>query len=365
MTTGGTRRGLHLARRADADRHALLLLVGLAGSIAVTRAYLSLTGYPTVGGDTLHIAHALWGGLLLLVGAVLALTLVNRAVLPWAALVTGVGAGLFVDEVGKFITVDNDYFFAAAAPIAYLVLVAALALFLRLRRRRDPAPASQLLAALELLGGAVDRDLSPHDRRRLEHRLERAAGSDQDDLARLAHELLDLTRAGVLDAAVEQPGPVRRRLRRAGDAVRRATTEPRLRRVLVVVLGLLALATLADLALAGLIAVDRADGATDLADAVDDYVRVDVQDGLGTTLTFLRIGLDAVVGVLLAVAAVQLGRGRLERGDALARTALLIALVLVDALFFYTEQFAAGGIALVHLLVLFAVRHHERLVTDA
>jgi len=106
-------------RRLDADRYLQLVLLGFGGSIVVTRLYLDLTGYPTVGGGTLHIAHSVWGGLLLFVGGMLPLVLKNRSALPWAALLTGIGAGLFVDEVGKFITDDNDYFFdAAAAPVA-------------------------------------------------------------------------------------------------------------------------------------------------------------------------------------------------------------------------------------------------------
>lgn len=38
-------------------------LVSAAVAILGIRGYLHLTGYPQVGGDTLHIAHMLWGGL--------------------------------------------------------------------------------------------------------------------------------------------------------------------------------------------------------------------------------------------------------------------------------------------------------------
>ncbi|MCZ2812292.1 hypothetical protein O2W15_12695 [Modestobacter sp. VKM Ac-2979] len=355
------RPGRHLARRVDADRHAFLLLVGFAGSIVVTRAYLALTGYPTVGGDTLHIAHAVWGGLLLTIGAGLALTMVNRSVLPWAALLAGVGAGLFFDEIGKFITVDNDYFFAAAAPIAYLLFVASLLLFLRLRRRRDQAPAAQLHAAVELLSGVVDHDLSRHDRRRLEHRLEVAVGSSEPQVHRLAGELLALTREGAFDAAVEPVGPVHRVMRRAADALADWSTPRRVRVLLAVSVGVLGVATVADLALVGLVATDLAGGtANDLAAAVDEYVVVDVLDDLGVVLFACRIVLDAVLGVVLLIAAVLLARGRDRRGTGVANAALLAALLTVDVLFFWSEQFAAAGLVLVHLLLLAAVRHHRR-----
>jgi hypothetical protein len=36
--------------------------------VIVTRLFLALTGYPQIGNSVLHIAHALWGALLLLVG---------------------------------------------------------------------------------------------------------------------------------------------------------------------------------------------------------------------------------------------------------------------------------------------------------
>lgn len=121
-----------LERRLDADRYMRLMLVGFAGSLLGTRAYLWLSGYPQVGGDTLHIAHAVWGGLLLFVGAVVPLVVANRAALTWAALLTGVGVGLFIDEVGKLITVDNDHFFPAAAPIAYAVYLLSGWVYLRI-----------------------------------------------------------------------------------------------------------------------------------------------------------------------------------------------------------------------------------------
>jgi hypothetical protein len=351
----------HLVRRLDADRYLFLVLLGFGGSIVVTRLYLELTGYPTVGGDTLHIAHAVWGGLLLFVGGMLPLVLANRSALLAAGLATGVGAGLFVDEIGKFITVDNDYFFAAAAPVAYAVFVLALWTYLRVRGQRDGSPRSELHAALELLGDVVDRDLSRDDRRELERRLESASRSDVERLSRLAGDLLELTRSGVLDGGVEEPGRLRRLADRADAWADRNLSGTRLRRLTAGALAVLGVVAVGDLAVVGFIGLDLLDGTTTtLADAANDYARVDIQDGLGTTLLLARVGLDVVVGVLLLVSAVLLLRGRDRRGVEVGQGGLLLALTLVNVLLFYTDQWVASGAAAVELAVLGLVWRFRR-----
>ena len=62
----GIRPHLPLRDSEGADRFQAFLVSAVA-SIAVTRAFLVLTGYPQLGGGSidggLHLAHLLWGGL--------------------------------------------------------------------------------------------------------------------------------------------------------------------------------------------------------------------------------------------------------------------------------------------------------------
>ncbi len=110
---------LRFVRRDSAERYLSVVLLSFAASVSLTRLFLSLTGYPQIGGGELHIAHALWGGLLLFIAALLPLIIANRWVFGTSATLAGIGVGLFIDEVGKFITQRNDYFYPAAAPIIY------------------------------------------------------------------------------------------------------------------------------------------------------------------------------------------------------------------------------------------------------
>ncbi|HER43464.1 MAG TPA: hypothetical protein ENO08_03295 [Candidatus Eisenbacteria bacterium] len=113
----------HLVRDAEAWDNVELFLVSAVISILSIRFYLELTGYPKVGGGGLHIAHVLWGGLLMLVAVMLLLIWWNPSMRRFGAFLAGLGFGTFIDEIGKFITHDNDYFFEPAAMIMYTIFI--------------------------------------------------------------------------------------------------------------------------------------------------------------------------------------------------------------------------------------------------
>jgi hypothetical protein len=90
------------------------LIVG-ALTVLALRVYLAAAHYPQLGGNGLHIAHVLWGGLLMVVAIGMLLSLLTWTWQLTAALIGGVGFGLFIDELGKFLTSDNNYFFKPTA----------------------------------------------------------------------------------------------------------------------------------------------------------------------------------------------------------------------------------------------------------
>jgi hypothetical protein len=94
-------------------------LVSAVGAILVIRFYLHVTGYPQIGGGTLHIAHMLWGGLLMLAAIAILFSFLSASAVRLAVFLGGIGFGTFIDEVGKFVTQDNDYFFQPSVAIMY------------------------------------------------------------------------------------------------------------------------------------------------------------------------------------------------------------------------------------------------------
>ena len=118
-----TRRKNPLIRDQDTGSLLELLMVTAIATIVVNRAFLAATGYPQISPGELHIAHMLWGGFLMLAALVIVFRYWNPSVRRFAAFTGGVGFGLFIDELGKFITKDNDYFYQPAMAVIYVIFI--------------------------------------------------------------------------------------------------------------------------------------------------------------------------------------------------------------------------------------------------
>jgi hypothetical protein len=208
------------ARRFDLHQHLTTLFVCAVATVLFTRGFLAATGYPQVGGSSLHIAHVLWGGLLLLTALVSLLAFLGPTVLPLAAVVGGVGFGLFIDEVGKFVTKDVNYFYRPAIAIIYVGFVCLFGVIRWLSRRRFSADEATLIA-IEALQRAAVGALSDERRARVLSLMSEAGA--QGPLAQSVRELLERS-------AVEKQGSptVTRLLSSRLAAIWRALTRHRL-----------------------------------------------------------------------------------------------------------------------------------------
>ncbi|CAM3692311.1 hypothetical protein KIPE111705_20740 [Kibdelosporangium persicum] len=127
-----------------------LFVITAVSAVLVVRAYLELTGYPELSGGGLHIAHTLWGTLLMLGGQLVLLSFLGPRAKAAGAVVAGTGFGLVVDEVGKFVTADNNYFFQPTFAIIYAVFCLVIISMRWLADRHDKDPATELANALAI-----------------------------------------------------------------------------------------------------------------------------------------------------------------------------------------------------------------------
>jgi hypothetical protein len=322
-------------RRSEADDDILLMLLSFAASVVVTRVFLQLAGFPKIGGESgLHIAHLLWGGLLLYIATLLPLIFANQWVYPLTAILSGIGVGLFIDEVGKFITATNDYFYPAAAPIIYGFFLLTVLLYFQVRRRRRVDTRSELYYALAELTEAIDQDLDTVEKQRIEQRLLKIKGNaTQPVQVQLAQELLDFLHSDQLIVIAHRPNLLERQLNRLKRLEAHTFTRPVHRALLIA--GMLLFGVLALYDPAHSIAVIR--GATD---PVTRLLQLDlIRSPYETGWFVLRMVLEAIAGGMLVISAVLLILKQDRRGILLGLIGMLFYLITVNLVVLYFDQF--------------------------
>ena len=167
MAKKNRRKVRQLVFRFYAERYLLLLLISFALSLSFTRLFLEITGYPQIGNSELHFAHVLWGGLIWFSGSLLPLIFANRRAFDLSAILTGIGFGLFIDEVGKFITSSNNYFYPSAAPIIYVFFLITILVFQLVRKQTPLTAREHLYRILEQFEELIEGDLSDIERKHI------------------------------------------------------------------------------------------------------------------------------------------------------------------------------------------------------
>ncbi len=300
-------------------------------SILVIRAFLASTGYPQLGGHGLHIAHLLWGGLLMLIALVLLLAFIGRHLQSSAALLGGVGFGTYIDELGRFITSDNNYFFQRAIPLIYMIFVLLFLCFRELEKQPSSSERAYLANALYLMAQDAPGGLSEKDKNEVLWLLRAYDARD----ARL-HVLTDTveqlpvvpsSKAGVLDRMVHSIRNLSLRLAHS----------PYFARIIsgcFIVYALLFTAVMVF-------------GMMDVGQLVASKLTQDVVQ-VGLLVSSVVSSMMIVIGVLI------LPRAPLQ-AYAWFKRAILVSIFLSQVFLFYTQQLLALGALLLNLLILTAL----------
>jgi hypothetical protein len=345
-------------RRLRAERYLRHTLIWFAVTVIAVRWALAATGYPRLAGGDLHIAHVLWGGLFLFGAALSPLLFANRWALEASAVLAGIGVGLFIDEVGKFITQTNDYFFPPAAPIIYAAFLLTLLLYLRVRNEPARTVRHDLYAALDSLPHVLDHDLDARRHAELCDRLSHAREHAKDrKLALLAAALLEVVNSEYVELARRPRSPWERLADRLRTFEARWLTLGRMRFLFAALLLAMGAGAFVDL----LVLLWTSIPPQGLERALHIIARgADAPGGTRLFLLLARFVLAGIVGMLLVLGAALLGLRHVRAGIACGYFGLLLSLTTHNLLVFYFDQFGAVGGVVLDFAVLLGLVHYRR-----
>ncbi|MDX1413278.1 MAG: hypothetical protein R3293_03755 [Candidatus Promineifilaceae bacterium] len=327
-----------IVEREDAGDYLLVSLISFAATVIIVRLFLELTGYPQLGNSTLHIAHLLYGGILLFAAVLIVLIWDNPLFLIISAVLSGIGIGLFIDEVGKFITQNNDYFYPAAAPIIYGFFLLTVLLFLLVRRPDADDPRRAMIHALEGLQDAIYGELDEEDGEQLTDNLALARRSEQEDIAEMAAVLQAYVENGHIPFSDFEPNVIQRLSMRL-EELARSIGRTWHRYLVLAGLIMTALGAFITLGTLILIAVSPAEPTqTFMAGLVAEAEASDVPSIAGQ---IIRLFIQVAIGVAAILSFYWILRGKERRGLILAVVSVILSLTAVQLITFYLEQFTA------------------------
>lgn len=140
------------------------------------RIYLKFTSFPQIGSGPFHIAHILFGGFFMLASIIGFMTYLNNDLKSYWSMLGGIGFGTFIDEIGKFITRDNNYFFQPTFAIIYVIFILLYLIYKSIGHNQKFTNEEYLINSINLL---EDFELKKFDIEEKEDALEYLALTDQ------------------------------------------------------------------------------------------------------------------------------------------------------------------------------------------
>lgn len=301
--------------------HAPLLLerffVSAVVAVLVIRAYLQLTGFPQIGGRGLHVAHVLFGGIFMMAALLICLTFLGQPARNAAAILGGAGFGTFIDELGKFLTSDNNYFYQPAIALIYIIFVLIFIAAERLADEANPTPTERLAQTLDVTTTGVI-EYFPMSQRDLAMRL--LADADP------ANPLVPALKTALAQIAAQpdqQDGLPERVARRVGNAYAWLTSQRWFLKLVLFMAGAVVIVSLRELTV------------TFLANADDGTVNAYMDSTTG-----LLVFVNLIIGVILLAGLFKL-RSSVLAAFRWFRRAVLFSLLVAQPLAFYEEQWSA------------------------
>lgn len=180
---------ISLIKRENASELVLTVMKWAILSLLFMRTALILLNYPTIGKGNWHIAHAFTGGMVMWAGAMIGYIYYGAQAKKISATVFGVGLGWFVDEIGKYLTRDNNYFFQPAVSLIYVFFIILFLIYRYSEKNEPKEPRAILFQVMDKLEELSENDLEISEKVALQKKLKGVIRKGDEKTKNLALEL--------------------------------------------------------------------------------------------------------------------------------------------------------------------------------
>lgn len=323
------------AKKEDASEMVLTMIVCAVFSVLATRLYLKLTGYPQISMGRWHLAHVLDGGLFMVVGMLIMTTVSGEKARRLSVIIFGLGMGRFVDEMGKFISRDNNYFFQPAVMLIYIFFIVMFLVYRYLDKAGFRDPKTLLFHVIDQLEDVAEGDFEVNEKNRILNKLEAVIGHAGEPVKSFAIGLKALViRTPVI---VDKPDGWGKLF---WKKIKRFSYQKIFRKKFVLLLlSILALGYIASSASDTAFLLERFRHVN-----LDRYIYFDVPGNVTRDeldLFTFKAAFDVATAVMFAIGMYWVIRKKRRRGISFFQYGLLIFILLTSIIRFYFEQFIA------------------------
>ncbi len=324
---------MRLYRQEKASSSALIIITSSVLSVLGTRLFLEATGYPIIGKGMWHLSHTIWGGCLMIMGMFLIVSFYGRKVTQLACAVFGLGVGMFVDELGKFVTKDNNYFFKPTSMMIYILFLVLVGVHRLLSRRAHENGIHLFYHILDRLGDLAENDLDDREQKKLVEIVQLLKKRAHYELITFSHELEKaLTR---LSPTPYKQSVVKRLTRKVlGSLYRKILVKKGVLVLLIIIATGYSLASMVDTIW---IFFSLEDGSR-IPNLLGEYSPV---NGFETYLLAVKVLSDFLIAGLFLIGIGSVTTKKYKIGLEFFEDGLLIYILLTTVCRFYFEQFSA------------------------
>jgi len=180
---------MKLIQKETAPDNILLLMISAIFSLLSVRLYLQLANFPKIGTGSWHVAHAVFGGFFMIFSSLLSISFYGKTIRKTSSILFGLGMGLFVDEIGKLLSSDNDYLFQPAVSLIYIFFVLIFLFYWYLSRNRPVNSKTHLYRSINKFEEIIEEDLQISEKTDIIENLNQAIRSDDSTFTFLAKQL--------------------------------------------------------------------------------------------------------------------------------------------------------------------------------